>query len=732
MAPSKIQDDDSERNGTDSAGKDLSGKSNVPGSLSIPAAKATVAVSVNHKTDSHITSFADGDHFSGMTVHQAAQQGNLHVMKSLIENGYAKATDRDSQNVTALHWAAINNQVVVAKYLIENGAEVNAFGGDLVATPLHWAARNGHLPTVTLLINHGADPNLRDSQGFNGLHLATHSSNTMLVLYLIYQDMDIDTPDTLQHTPLMWAAYQGDQLTLDLLIRLGASITKVDTAHFTPLHWAVTKGNQLCLRKLIEAGADVNATEDNGKTPADLAREMKSEKVWNRALNESGRTKSGKRKPYLFGRQATHAIIYFIPFFVLFLAFQTLIQYPWFIGLPLAIGEFVVFHILIVKVLIRAHVPDAMMRTPYFTSLFQASAFWVGVTWLFRILLATSYLLVANIIFISSYAVALYSFYTAVLTDPGFVPKLTSREEQKELIINLANKGMLDSRHFCITCLINKPLRSKHCKICDRCVARFDHHCPWIFNCIGVRNHRAFMVFLIMMIVSIISYEYLCIQYLLDAAPIYNPIPSEPCLLNDMLCGFFQYDTWTMSLVIWLALQLTWTIGLICMQSYQIASAKTTNEMANFHRYSYFGNRNGGNVREQIMATLAAGPGASGAAQVGDNGGDDLTATEEGFGDHQEHGHRHNHNENNGILRLFGGKGKKRSHHANHSSNENPFDFGCWNNCVDFWSQGQGGMLQNVNWYGLFDVPLIERRTNMASRRRTGGYMAVRDDEEIV
>ncbi|POG63213.1 palmitoyltransferase [Rhizophagus irregularis DAOM 181602=DAOM 197198] len=670
-----------------------------------------------------------------MTIHQAAQQGNLHVLKSLIENGYAEVTDSDSQNVTALHWAAINNHVIVAKYLIENGAEVNAFGGELVATPLHWAARNGHLPIVTLLINHGADPNLRDSQGFNGLHLATHSSNTMLVLYLIYQDMDIDTPDTLQHTPLMWAAYQGDQLTLDLLIRLGASVTKVDTTSFTPLHWAVTKGNHMCLRKLIEAGADIDAKENNGKTPADLAQEMSSEKIWHRALSESGRTKSGKRGSYLFGRQATHAIIYSIPFFVLFLAFQTLARYPWFIGLPLAIGEFVVFHILIVKVLIKAQVPDAMMRTPYFTSIFQASAFWVGVTWLFRILLVTSYSLVANIVFISSYVVALYSFYTAVLADPGFVPKLTSREEQKELVICLANKGMLDARHLCITCLIKKPLRSKHCKICDRCVARFDHHCPWIYNCIGVRNHRAFMIFLIMMIVSIISYEYLCIRYLLDAAPTYFPKPSEPCLLNDMLCGFFQYDTWTMSLGIWAALQLTWTIGLICMQAYQIASAKTTNEMANFHRYSYFGNRNGGNVREQILATLVAGPGASGAAQVGDNGGDDLTATEDGmdggFGDHaQEH---HNYHEHSRILRLFGGNGKRRSHHhASHNSDGNPFDFGCWNNCVDFWSQGQGGMLQNVNWYGLFDVPLVERRTNMTSRRTTGGYMAVRDDEEIV
>lgn len=52
-----------------------------------------------------------------------------------------------------------------------------------------------------------------------------------------------------------------------------------------------------------------------------------------------------------------------------------------------------------------------------------------------------------------------------------------------------------DVRRLCRVCKVFQPLRTKHCISCRRCVRRHDHHCPYLGQCVGERNHRWFFFF---------------------------------------------------------------------------------------------------------------------------------------------------------------------------------------------------------------------------------------------
>ena len=60
----------------------------------------------------------------------------------------------------------------------------------------------------------------------------------------------------------------------------------------------------------------------------------------------------------------------------------------------------------------------------------------------------------------------------------------------------MSNDRNIDLENFCFYCKIIKATRTFHCMICERCVDMFDHHCVYVNNCLGYRNHKYFMLFL--------------------------------------------------------------------------------------------------------------------------------------------------------------------------------------------------------------------------------------------
>ncbi|KAK0630897.1 ankyrin repeat-containing domain protein [Bombardia bombarda] len=640
-------------------------------------------------------------------IMQMARVGDIAAMEKLFENSDYDATYTDEEGITPLHWAAINNQFAMCKFLIKSGAEINKKGGESVATPLQWAAQRCHYYTVHLLLQHGADPLITDAQGYNTLHISTFNGNVFLIVLLLHQGIPVDVEDSFGHTGLMWSAYKGFPACVDVFLRWGASVHATDEQGFTALHWALVKGSAGCVQKLIEYGADRFAKTATGNTPSITAQELNT-------------------------RGFMTKFFFLWPFVLVWASLNIISGMPIYAGIP--IGAVVGYAIQWVGQQVIAYAPPDMrqfQRTPWMAGIFAASLFLVGMNWFMTLLPNTAF--GTNNFWLSNFAFFIFSSLTAwfyvrcMVDDPGFVPKMNGIAEQKAAIDELISLWKFDETNFCVTCMIRTPLRSKHCRRCQRCVAKHDHHCPWVYNCIGINNHRHFFLYLVNLTGGIILFDWLTYNYLTEI----SANTSEECnILAPSLCRIVNADAYSVLLAIWASLQLVWVSMLLFVQFVQVSRAMTTSE--NMFGIDHHASTSLNSAFTSTGTPLDAPqlPPSGSAVQSGVAGG---------------HGHGHGHKHGQGFLKqwskLLGvdsfietaagrgaatGKGSKRR-------KKNPYSRGCLTNCKDFWCDPApvfgkretgaaviGG--QPVNYTEMYESPSM---IDEIRGRRTGGYEAV-------
>lgn len=195
------------------------------------------------------------------------RRGQTQDIAALVAEQPEAARARDVQGVSMLMWsvysrqpeitqclraaagdldlfesAALGDTVRLCEIVAADAMQVWAVSGDGWA-PLHLAAAFGGSQAVRLLLEHGA-------------HAHQWSHNPQ------------------RNQPLHAAIALGDSAeTVILLLEASADVNAAQAGGFTPLHQAAAAGKQELVKLLIENGARRDMRCDQGKLPADYARE---------------------------------------------------------------------------------------------------------------------------------------------------------------------------------------------------------------------------------------------------------------------------------------------------------------------------------------------------------------------------------------------------------------------------------------------------------------------------
>jgi len=148
-------------------------------------------------------------------------------------------------------------------------------------------------------------------------------------------------------------------------------------------------------------------------------------------------------------------------------------------------------------------------------------------------------------------ALLLTCYARSILTHPGEIPDNDAQWEfvqdgrpgfdwaQVNRMAYSQEVKKTGERRSCKWCGKYKPDRCHHCRVCKTCILKMDHHCPWIYNCVGFKNYKFFFLLLVYTVLD----THLILWTLAESVKRCIDVPSTPFV--TMFTIFFG---WTLTL----------------------------------------------------------------------------------------------------------------------------------------------------------------------------------------
>ncbi|EUT84159.1 hypothetical protein PFAG_03250 [Plasmodium falciparum Santa Lucia] len=140
-----------------------------------------------------------------------------------------------------------------------------------------------------------------------------------------------------------------------------------------------------------------------------------------------------------------------------------------------------------------------------------------------------------------------WSFAKCSIVNPGYVDDTweINAEENNIPIEKRKIRNYVPNKYtICDKCdFLVRPERAHHCRTCNKCILKMDHHCPWIGTCVGEKNLKFFFLFLIygFFTTSYISITMNC-QYIYFISKNITAIESSYSDMNPYDLGI--YNNW--------------------------------------------------------------------------------------------------------------------------------------------------------------------------------------------